>query len=171
MPYHSVPVTIALMLTLGSAIRETIPRENALPISTANCMTLAQADTQSPQRLLRPERKENWLQELNLNKEQIQKIQQIRRQYQDRLLQQRQSVRQAQQALKDLMASKDASSEQIRQKFNQVQTLQQALADTQMESMLAIRNVLTIEQRQKLNEFMRQHRKPERRQAVPLKEF
>ena len=153
MSYRSVPVTIALLLTFGAI---------ALPISTAACMTLAQTDLQSPPRSPRPVRKENWLQELNLNKEQIQKIQQIRRQYQDRLTQQRQSVKQAQQSLKDLMASKDASSEQIRQKFNQVQTLQQTLADTRMESMLAIRNVLTIEQRQKLTEFMRQPGRPGR---------
>ncbi len=147
MSYRSVPVIIALLLSLGSAI--------ALPISTSASITLAQADLQSPRRS-RPQRKENWLQELNLNKEQIQKIQAIRRQYQDRLTQQRQSVKQAQQALKDLMASGDAPSEQIRQKFNQVQTMQQTLADTRMESMLAIRNVLTVEQRQKLTELMRQ---------------
>ncbi|PZV15561.1 MAG: hypothetical protein DCF22_07040 [Leptolyngbya sp.] len=159
MSYRSVPVTIALLLTLGSAI--------ALPLLTSACITLAQADIQPPRRSLpHPTRKENWLQELNLSKEQIQKIQQIRHQYQDRLTQQRQSVKQAQQALKDLMSSKDASSEQIRQKFNQVRTLQQTLADTRMESMLAIRNVLTTEQRQKLTEFMRQPRKSGRRRAV-----
>jgi len=152
MSYRSVPVIIALLLSLGSAI--------ALPISTSASITLAQADLQSPRRS-RPQRKENWLQELNLNKEQIQKIQAIRRQYQDRLTQQRQSVKQAQQALKDLMASGDAPSEQIRQKFNQVQTMQQTLADTRMESMLAIRNVLTVEQRQKMTELMQQ-RKPGR---------
>ena len=150
MLYRSVPVMIALLLTVGGAI--------TLPISTSACMTLAQADTQSP----RSARKENWLQELNLSKEQIQKIQAIRRQYQDRLTQQRQSVKQAQQALKDLMASGDASSEQIRQKFNQVQTMQQTLADTRMESMLAIRTVLTVEQRQKMTELMRQRGKPGR---------
>lgn len=157
MSYRSVPITIALLLTLGSAI--------ALPISTSACMTLAQADTQSPRRS-RPQRKENWLQELNLNKEQIQKIQEIRRQYQDRLTQQRQSVKQAQQELKDLMASGDTSSEQIRQKFSRVQILQQTLADTRMESMLAIRSVLTIEQRQKLTEFMRLPGKPGRGRGI-----
>jgi protein CpxP len=147
MAYRSVPVVLVLMVSLGSAI--------ALPISTGNCMTLAQADSQSPRRLLRPERKENWLQDLNLSKEQIQKIQEIRRQYQERLGQQRQAVRQAQQEFKDLMASKNATSEQIRQKFSQVQTLQQTLSDTRMESLLAIRTVLTTEQRQKMAEFMR----------------
>lgn len=154
MLYRSIPVMIALLLTLGGAI--------VLPISTASCMTLAQADTQSPQRS-RPQRKENWLQELNLNREQIQKIQQIRRQYQDRLTQQRQSVKQAQQELKTLMASGDASSEQIRQKFSQVQTLQQTLADTRMESMLAIRTVLTVEQRQKMTELIASARKTQTR--------
>jgi periplasmic protein CpxP/Spy len=159
MSYRSVPVIIALLLSLGSAA--------ALPISAASCMTLAQADTQSSQRS-RPQRKENWLQDLNLNKEQIQKIQVIRRQYQDRLTQQRQSVKQAQQILKDLMASGNASSEQIRQKFNQVQTLQRSLADTRMESMLAIRNVLTVEQRQKLTELMRQSGKPRQGRRISL---
>lgn len=150
--YRFVPVTIALLLTLGSAM---------VSIPPATCITLAQADTQSPRRS-RPQRKENWLQDLNLSKEQIQKIQAIRRQYQDRLTQQRQSVKQAQQELKALMASGDASSEQIRQKFNQVQTLQQTLADTRMESMLAIRTVLTTDQRQKMTELMRQPGKPRR---------
>ncbi len=154
MSYRFVPVTISLLLTFGGAI--------SLPIATSATITLAQADTQSPRRSSRPERKENWLQELNLSKEQIQKIQQIRRQYQDRLTQQRQSVKQAQQSLKDLMASGSASSEQIRQKFSQVQTSQQTLAETRMESMLAIRNVLTSEQRQKLSELMRQPGKPGR---------
>lgn len=154
MSHPSAPVTIALLLTFGGAI--------ALPISTSASITLAQADTQSPRRSPRLARKENWLQELNLSKEQIQKIQQIRRQYQARLTQQRQSVKQAQQSLKDLMASGNTSSEQIRQKFSQVQTLQQTLADTRMESMLAIRSVLTVEQRQKLTELMRQPGKPGR---------
>lgn len=156
MSHPSVPVTIALLLTLGGAIREKIPMAIAQPLSTPACITLAQADTQLPRRSPRLARKENWLQELNLSKEQIQKIQQIRRQYQARLTQQRQAVKQAQQSLKDMMASENASSEQIRQKFSQVQTLQQTLADTRMESMLAIRSVLNVEQRQKLTELMRQ---------------
>ncbi|MBM0742926.1 Spy/CpxP family protein refolding chaperone [Phormidium sp. CLA17] len=150
MSYRSASVIIALLLTLGSAI--------ALPISTAASITLAQADTQSP----RLAKKETWLQDLNLSKEQIQKIQAIRRQYQDRLTQQRQSVKQAQQELKELMASGDAPAEEIRQKFSRVQTLQQTLAGTRMESMLAIRNVLTAEQRQKLTELMQQQGKPGR---------
>ncbi|MCY7393410.1 MAG: Spy/CpxP family protein refolding chaperone [Leptolyngbyaceae cyanobacterium CAN_BIN12] len=162
MSHPSIPVTIALLLTLGSAIRETIPMAIAQPLSTPARITLAQADTQSPRQFPRLARKENWLQELNLSKEQIQKIQQIRRQYQARLTRQRQSVKQAQQSLKDMMASGNTSSEQIRQKFSQVQTLQQTLADTRMESMLAIRSVLTIEQRQKLTELMRQPGKPGR---------
>ncbi len=165
MSYRSVPVMTALLLTLGGAIRETTPAGIAFPISAAPGITMAQADTPSPRRS-RLQKKENWLQELNLTKEQIQKIQAIRRQYQDRLTQQRQSVKQAQQSLKDLMASGNASSEQIRQQFNQVQALQQTLADTRMESMLAIRTVLTGEQRQKLTELMRQPEKTGRTRSM-----
>jgi Spy/CpxP family protein refolding chaperone len=156
MSHRFVPVVMALILTAGSAI--------GLPIS-ANCMTLSQADMQMPRRAPGSRKQGNWLQELNLNREQLQKIQEIRRQYQSRVNQQRQAVKQAQQELKSLMASGDISSEQIRQKFNQVQTLRQRLSDTQMESMLAIRNILTAEQRQKLTEVMRQQR-PSRRKSM-----
>ncbi|MDX2244675.1 MAG: Spy/CpxP family protein refolding chaperone [Leptolyngbyaceae cyanobacterium bins.302] len=97
----------------------------------------------------------DWLRDLNLSPEQVQKIQEIRNQHQERLAEQKQAVRQAQQELKQLMASK-ASTEQIRQKFDQLQDLKQKLGNTRMEVMLAIRNVLNPEQRQKLNEVVKQ---------------
>ena len=96
-----------------------------------------------------------WLRELNLSPEQLQKIQEIRNQYQERLNEQRQALQQAQQELKQLMAS-NTPVEQIREKFDQVQTLKQKLGDTRMESMLAIRDVLNPEQRQKLNTILKQ---------------
>lgn len=99
--------------------------------------------------------KTDWLRDLNLSPEQIQKIQEIRSQYQERLNEQKQAVRQAQQELKQLMASK-ASTERIRQKFDQLQDLKQKLGNTRMEVMLAIRNVLNPEQRQKLNAVLKQ---------------
>jgi Spy/CpxP family protein refolding chaperone len=118
------------------------------------------ADSNQPLNLQIAQRKPrsaqaNWLRELNLSPEQVQQIQDIRNQYQERLTTQQQAVRQAQQELKQLMAS-NASTEQIRQKFDQLQSLKQRLGATRMESMLAIRNVLNPEQRQKLNEVVRQ---------------
>jgi Spy/CpxP family protein refolding chaperone len=115
---------------------------------------ISQSLAQSPPQPRRTETR-GWLKELNLSPEQIQKIRQIRGQYQGRLTQQRQAVQQAQQELKELMTG-NASTEQIRQKFDQVQRLRQELADTRMDSMLAIRKILTPEQRQKLADLLRQ---------------
>ena len=94
-----------------------------------------------------------WLRELNLSADQVQKIQAIRDQYHARLSEQRRAVQQAQQELQQLMDS-NASAEQVRQKFDQVQSLKRRLGETRMDSMLAIRAVLTPEQRQKMNELI-----------------
>jgi len=137
----------AVAITLGSAIALTPP---VALVSSAISQPIAQAQSNQHQVAER-----GWLKELNLSPEQIQQIRQIRGQYQGRLTQQRQAVQQAQQELKDLMAG-NASTEQVRQKFDQVQRLRQELTNTRMESMLAIRGVLNPEQRQKLAELMRQ---------------
>ncbi len=97
----------------------------------------------------------DWLRSLNLTPDQVQQIQAIRNRYQARLTAERQAVRVAQQELNQLMTG-NASPEQIRQKFEQLQGLKQKLGDTRMESMLAIRNVLNPDQRQKLTEIIRQ---------------
>ncbi len=133
----------ALVITVGSAI-----------VLTPPIAGLSSVLSQSPPQSRRAEMR-GWLKELNLSPEQIQQIKQIRSQYQGRLTQERQAVQQAQQELKTLMAG-NASTEQIRQKFDQVQRLRQELAGTRMESMLAIRKVLNPEQRQKLADLMRQ---------------
>jgi periplasmic protein CpxP/Spy len=112
------------------------------------------AIAQASPRFGKPPR-EGWLRELNLSRDQIQKIREIRDRYKERLTQQRQAARQAQKELRELVSG-NASPEQIRQKHDQAQSLQQELASTRIESMLAIREVLTVEQRQKLSEVMRQ---------------
>ncbi len=105
-----------------------------------------------------PHPRAQWLRELNLSADQVQRIQAIRDQYHAQLSGQRRAVQQAQQELQQLVDS-NASAEQIRQKFDQVQTLKRQLNETRMESMLAIRAVLTPEQRQKMNEIMQRRGK------------
>lgn len=145
MSVRSLAVIVAVILSSGSAIAFTDAIVVAYP--SHRSLQLAQRQPDSGQ--------VNWLRGLNLKPDQIQKIQEIRNQYQARLNEQKQAVRQAQQELKQLMAS-NAASERIRQKFDQVQSLKQRLGDTRMESMLAIRNVLNPEQRQKLSEIIQQ---------------
>ncbi len=52
----------------------------------------------------------------------------------------------------------DASSEQIRQKYKQVQALKQQYANTRFNSMVDIRETLTPEQRQKFVNHMKELR-------------
>lgn len=147
MVIRPVSTLMALMMTVGSAIVLTPPIAG---FSSAISQSFAQAPPQS-----RRAEMKGWLKELNLSPDQIQKIRQIRGQYQGRLTQQRQAVQQVQQELRELLAG-NASTEQVRQKFDQVQRLKQELANTRMESMLAIRKILNPEQRQKLADLMRQ---------------
>lgn len=101
--------------------------------------------------------KDSWLKELNLTPGQVQKIQAIRSQYRNRIVQLRQELRQAQQELRRLMAG-DASADQVRQQYRRVKTLRQLLADAQFESMLATRELLNPEQRQKFADRMKKQR-------------
>lgn len=93
------------------------------------------------------------MRELNLSADQMTKIQQIRSRYRDQLKRDRDAARQAQQELRTLMAG-TASDDQIREQYRQVKDLRAKAADTQFNSMLEIRNVMTPEQRQKFAQRM-----------------
>ncbi|EKQ68997.1 hypothetical protein OsccyDRAFT_1600 [Leptolyngbyaceae cyanobacterium JSC-12] len=142
---RSMAAIATLLITVGGTVTLT------------DAIVLADS-AQIPLRLTQSQRRParaDWLRELNLSQEQVQKIQEIRNRYEGRLTEQRQAVRQAQQELKQLMAG-NASAEQLRPKFDQLQALKQKLSDTRMESMLAIREVLTSEQRQQLSQIIKQ---------------
>jgi len=62
--------------------------------------------------------------------------------------------------MRSLMAS-DASSEQLREQHQKIRDLHQQMGDQRFETMLQIREVLTPEQRQQMQQLMEQNR-PER---------
>jgi periplasmic protein CpxP/Spy len=96
--------------------------------------------------------------ELNLSPDQIQRLQQLRIGNKGRNKQRRerrQALQIAKQELAQLLQG-NASSEQIRQKRQQVQSIQREVADINFESKLAIREILTPEQRIKYNQLMQQ---------------
>ena len=104
----------------------------------------------------------NWskprlMEELNLTQEQQQQLQAIRSQYKDQISQQQDELRQASEELRSLMTS-DADANQIRPKHQQVQQLRQQLEALHFESMLAMREVLTPEQRQEFAQLMERRR-------------
>jgi Spy/CpxP family protein refolding chaperone len=98
-----------------------------------------------------------WLRDLNLSQQQMQQIQQIRTRYKDQLQSDRDTLRQEQQKLRDLMAG-NANDTEIKTQHQKVRDLRIKLADAQFNSMLEMRNVLTVEQRQKFVDRMNQQR-------------
>jgi periplasmic protein CpxP/Spy len=146
-------ILAAVLVALGGAVAIANP-------SSLRFQPLAQAPASpSPTESTKPDHpmEPGWLKELNLSADQLQKMRAIRSQYKDTISQGRQSVRQAKQELQALMAG-DASDAQIREKYKQVKTLKQQVADAQFESMLATRNVLNPEQRRKFASQMQKQR-------------
>jgi periplasmic protein CpxP/Spy len=95
--------------------------------------------------------------ELNLTPTQIQRLQKLRAASGSKTKARRQSLRVAKYELAQLIQG-NASTDEIRQKRQQVQVLQKDLADDRFESTLAIREILTPEQRMKLYQLMEQRR-------------
>lgn len=141
MSLRRVSVLTVLMLSLGSAIS----------FASLNS-PLPQAIAQNTEEQRRPGRDKSQLfQDLNLTPEQNQQIQTIQNQYREQISQRGQGLRQARQELSELMAS-TAAQNQIREKYRQVAELQQQLGNIRFDSMLAMREVLTPEQRRQFAE-------------------
>ena len=99
----------------------------------------------------------NLAKELNLSPDQIQRLQKLRTSAQSQTKERRQTLQKSKQELTQLING-NASSDQIRQKRQQVQSLQREIADANFEQTLGIREILTPEQRVKLQEIMNQRR-------------
>jgi periplasmic protein CpxP/Spy len=99
----------------------------------------------------------NLVQQLNLSRDQIQRLQQLRKNAQGQNKERRQALQVAKQELTQLIQG-TGSSDQIRQKRQHVQSLQREIADTNFEQTLAIREILTPEQRVKLQQIAAQRR-------------
>ncbi len=99
----------------------------------------------------------NLAKELNLSPDQIQRLQKLRENAQNQTRERRQTLQKSRRELAQLIQG-SASSDQIRQKRQQVQSLQREVGDINFEQTLAIREILTPEQRAKLQEIIKQRR-------------
>ena len=99
----------------------------------------------------------NLAKELNLSGDQIQKLQYLRKNAQGKTKERRQTLQLAKQELNQLIQG-NASTDRVRQKRQQVQSLQREIADANFEQTLAIREILTPEQRVKLQQIIEQRR-------------
>lgn len=98
----------------------------------------------------------NLLQQLNLTKEQQQQIRQIHYRYMQQIRQKRNNLVILQQQLSDMMAGTEPIN-LIRAKNQQLVTLQQEIGILRFESMLATREILTPQQRQKFRKLVKSH--------------
>ena len=137
-----------LMFTVG-----TTAAAIAVP-SPAQAETIAQNEKPN-----RPAGREGGLfDKLNLSADQKQKMQTVRDRYKEQVSQRMQAVRQARQELETMMSSPTANVSQMREKHRQIMGLRQQLEEVQFESTLAMREVLTPEQRTQLSQLMQQRR-------------
>jgi Spy/CpxP family protein refolding chaperone len=142
--------TSLLFLALLSATATMLPAQAEL--------SLSQGNTPNSKVKVRGDRMEKLMRELQLSNDQIQRIKKIRQDSQSKMKERRFALKTAKQELKTLMNNSSATNEQLRQKRREVQGLHQQVADLNFENTLAIRNVLTPEQRVKLQRFMQQRR-------------
>jgi protein CpxP len=119
----------------------------------------------------RPDRDEanmpsgRMLKQLNLSTEQLQKLKTIRERDLVRIRELAQQSRQANKELRDLLGG-TASSDTIRSKHDQVLNLQQELQKQHFERMLAMREILTPQQRSQLNDILQKNRPDRMKEGI-----
>ena len=148
---HRASIISVIFISLGSTVALAKPTVESYQESR---QIMTQTQTNSPSR---KRRRGGLIKDLNLTSEQRQQIKQIRQQSKNKIRQKRQAMRQARNKLEELIAS-EASEGQVRSQYNQLKKLRQELADMQFENTFAIRDVLTLEQRQKFVQRMQQRR-------------
>lgn len=105
----------------------------------------------------RGDRAERLIDELDLTDAQVEQIRNIRQGAREEMQSLHGNLRAERQNMHELMAS-DATAADLRVQHETVQTLHRQVADQRFENMLAVREVLTPEQRAELSERMEQRR-------------
>ncbi|MEL6931020.1 MAG: Spy/CpxP family protein refolding chaperone, partial [Cyanobacteria bacterium J06600_6] len=100
------------------------------------------------------EQKVSLFQQLNLTGEQQQQIKQIQLRYQQQLVKKKQHIAKLQQQLSDMMVGTE-TVELLRAKNQRLSRARQELGSLRFESMLATREILTLQQRQKFRELVK----------------
>ncbi|MGB7445013.1 MAG: periplasmic heavy metal sensor [Coleofasciculaceae cyanobacterium] len=135
-----ISTTSVFLLALGGAVALADPPHSP---------SLAQNSEMPDRRARQP----GLMEELNLSQEQKQEMEAIHFRNKDQIAQLQQELHQAQQELKELMTS-SASTEEIRAKHKEAQNLQLQLGGLRFESLLAMREVMTQQQRLRFAELM-----------------
>ncbi len=147
-------------------------------IPAAGVLTATQLNAQTPPTPVRLQRgaggprevmAERWLEDLNLSEEQRTQIRAIREGNQAEMQALHDQLRAEREAMHTLMAS-DATEAELRSQHDKLQTLHQEVADQRFENMLAVRAVLTPEQRAKLGDLLEERRETRRERRESRRE-
>jgi hypothetical protein len=105
---------------------------------------------------LEPVKPQSLLRFLQLNPEQVRKLQRIHKRYKNQISGHQKALSESQQKLYQLFVE-SATVKQLRAQFEQVQRLEQQFDDVQIEETLEIRGILSLEQRHKLTRQMEKY--------------
>ncbi|BAU64007.1 hypothetical protein STA3757_13760 [Stanieria sp. NIES-3757] len=154
----STVAAISLIAPVGVYAAQLNPQPTTSP--TRVTQLIAQTPEQTPpDENFRRGKKDHMrlFEQLNLTTEQSEQIKTIRENSQAERENLGQELKQAKSQMRSLLASSDASNDQLRQQNQQVQNLEQQLRNQKFETMLQMREVLTPEQRTQMAELIEQH--------------
>lgn len=121
--------------------------------------TLQPSVAQAPER---PQRRRSGLfRDLQLSRQQRRDIRAIRQQYGSQTREKAQLLRQTRRELKTMIAGESPDAE-VRAQFQSLETLTQETLKLRFENMMAIRKVLTPDQRQQLEQKLAERRRQRR---------
>lgn len=98
-----------------------------------------------------------WMDELGLSEEQTKQIRALRKDSRKSQRQKRRQIRAMKKELRQMMRT-EASDAELRKKFDEIEKLKLERSKNRFEQTLAIRKILTEEQRKKFRGFLREKR-------------
>jgi periplasmic protein CpxP/Spy len=152
-----------LGFALGTAVALSVPHflNDKLPVNAQSISseqpsgdaTTPPSDQRNRVKKGRSPKMGQLFQNLNLTPEQTQKLKSIRQEYKDPIREQQRNLREARQAMQQMIGSNTPAAT-VLAKFQEVQQMQQSLNQLRFKSLLAMREVLTPAQRQQLAQQM-----------------
>lgn len=149
---------IPLFLPIASPIALAGSQIASTPAHSTPAASVAQASPAPPPEGEQPNgaQEPRWMDQINLSTAQKDQIKAIFEKSKSDMENLRQQAQQAEEQERSLMAG-DASSDQLLQQHQQVQKIHQQVDDQRFQTMLAVREILTPEQRTQLATLMKQH--------------
>ena len=160
MNWRTISATTVLAASLLVPMSSIAASFNQSQTSTSHTV---QTMTETPVKMARrgrgnkEQRLQRMQQELGLNDNQTSQIKAIHEQAKQDTQGLREQMRQAKEEMNQLMAS-DASDGELRQQYRKIQEIRQQLSEKRFETKLAVRKVLTPEQRTKMAQLKQQRR-------------